>query len=167
MRKPFVVEMTATRRSEVHLREVQEADLPVMFEHQFDPEANRMAAFPPRDREAFMAHWAKILKNPSGLTRAIVANGEVVGNVVSFDASGERLVGYWIGRDHWGRGFASRALAEFLSIEKTRPLQARVAKHNLGSIRVLEKCGFNVVEEDRFSNSEGEQIDEWVMSLDK
>jgi hypothetical protein len=46
----------------VQLRDVIEADLPSFFEHQLDPDATRMAAFPSRDRERFMAHWGK---NPS------------------------------------------------------------------------------------------------------
>ena len=40
----------------VLLRDVEEDDLPVFFEHQLDPEATRMAAFSARDRKAFLAH---------------------------------------------------------------------------------------------------------------
>jgi len=46
---------------DVVLRDVTEADLPILFDQQLDPEANRMAAFPARDRDAFMAHWTKIM----------------------------------------------------------------------------------------------------------
>ena len=41
------------------LREVLVSDLDAFFEHQRDPEATRMAAFPARDREAFDAHWRR------------------------------------------------------------------------------------------------------------
>ena len=34
------------------------------------------------------------------------------------------------------------ALAAFVPLVDVRPLRARVASHNAGSIRVLEKCGF-------------------------
>ena len=71
----------------IQLREVHESDLPALFEHQNDPVANEMAAFPPRDREAFMAHWQKVLANPEVITRTIVADGEVAGNVVCFERS--------------------------------------------------------------------------------
>jgi hypothetical protein len=37
------------------LREVVDSDLDAFFEHQREPEANRMAAFLARDREAFYA----------------------------------------------------------------------------------------------------------------
>jgi RimJ/RimL family protein N-acetyltransferase len=128
----------------VELREVRAADLPVLFEHQADPVATEMAAFPSREREEFMEHWQRILANKSGFIRAVVADGRLAGNVLSFDRDGEREVGYWIGREFWGAGIATAALAAFLEIETTRPLYAGVAPHNVGSLRVLEKCGFAV-----------------------
>ncbi len=150
----------------VVLRDVEEADLPTLFEQQLDPEATRMAAFPSRDRDAFMAHWARILRDPSLIAKAILFEGRVAGNIGSFERSGERLVGYWIGREYWGRGIATRALSEFLGHDKARPLHARVAKHNVGSIRVLEKCGFTVCGEDRVPSEDGgDGVEEWVYRL--
>jgi RimJ/RimL family protein N-acetyltransferase len=85
---------------------------------------------------------------------------------VSFEQSGEREVGYWIGREYWGKGIATRALSEFLGHVKVRPLYAHVAKHNIASIRVLEKCGFTISGEDkRFSNARGEEVEEFVLKL--
>jgi len=52
------------------------------------------------------------------------------------------MVGYWIDRSHWGKGIATRALEAFVSVVDIRPLHALVATSNLGSIRVLERCGF-------------------------
>jgi RimJ/RimL family protein N-acetyltransferase len=126
------------------LRDVEEDDLPVFFEHQLDPEAPRMAAFPTRDRRAFMAHWRRILDDETVITKTILFKGAVAGNVVSFVQSGEREVGYWIGKEYWGRGVATRALSALLEREERRPLYAYVAKHNVASIRVLQKCGFEV-----------------------
>ena len=148
----------------VRLREVEEGDLPVLFLQQLDPEASRMAAFPPRDRDAFFAHWHKILADDGGLVRAVLAGEEVVGHVCAFDMAGEREVGYWIAREHWGRGIATRALEALLRIERTRPLHAHVARHNLGSIRVLEKCGFRRAGEGR-GEIRGQEVDEVVFVL--
>lgn len=135
----------------ITLRPVIESDLPIFFEQQNDPVANEMAAFAARDREPFMAHWEKILVNPSNIIRTILQNGEVAGNISSFDMDGKREVGYWLGRDFWGKGIASQALAQFLKLEPTRPLYGYAAKHNIGSQRVLEKCGFEPAgEEDLF-----------------
>lgn len=152
----------------VQLRNVIEADLPIFYEQQLNPEATRMAGFPSRTREAFMAHWTKIVADPSIQIRAILFNGEVAGNIVCFEQLGEREVGYWLGKEYWGKGIATRALEEFLTIIETRPLYAHVVKHNLGSKRVLEKCGFTIAGEDRFfSEVFGKNIDEYVLALDE
>jgi RimJ/RimL family protein N-acetyltransferase len=148
---------------EVRLRAVRTDDLPALFLHQLDEEANRMAAFRPRDRDAFVAHWARILDDPTVLVRAIDTDGTVVGNVGSWIGPGVRLVGYWIGRDHWGRGVATAALRAFLEEDRSRPLHALVATQNLGSIRVLEKCGFERSDEELAT---GDDVEELVFRLD-
>ncbi|HEX5938105.1 MAG TPA: GNAT family N-acetyltransferase [Actinomycetota bacterium] len=145
---------------DVRLREVDETDLPTFFEHQRDPEANRMANFAARTREDFDRHWHAILRNGSGVVRTIESSGSVIGNVVSWAHDAERDVGYWIGREHWGRGFATAALAAFLEELPARPLYAHVAAHNLGSIRVLEKCGF-----ERVGASSIDGVDELLFRL--
>jgi RimJ/RimL family protein N-acetyltransferase len=127
---------------ELLLRAVEPGDLDAFFEHQRDPEATRMAIFPARDRAAFDAHWQRILADETVVARTIVYEGEIAGNLVSWPREGQRLVGYWIGREHWGRGIATRGLAAFVAELAERPLHAHVASSNLGSIRVLEKCGF-------------------------
>lgn len=154
--------------SVVTLRPVEPADLPVLFEHQLEAEAVRLAAFPSREREAFMAHWAKVLANPANLARTIVCEGGVVGQIGAWTDAGsrERSVGYWIGRAHWGRGIASAALVALLAHERVRPLTARVAKHNAGSIRVLQKAGFVLCGEDRFTAADGQLIEEWLLRLE-
>jgi RimJ/RimL family protein N-acetyltransferase len=130
-------------KTHVQLRPVRESDLPIFYEQQLDPEAARMAAFPSRAHDAFMAHWARILATPDEtITLTVLFEDQVAGNIGSWQQDRERLVGYWIGRDHWGRGIATAALALFLSEVKTRPLHAHVVQHNRASVRVLEKCGF-------------------------
>ena len=121
----------------IQLRDVIETDLPIFFEQQLDPDATRMAAFPSRDREPFMAHWAKILGDDSVTIQTILFCGQVAGNIVSFEQSGKREVGYWLGKDFWGKGIATRALSDFLGQVKVRPLYAYVAKQNIASRRVL------------------------------
>lgn len=135
--------------SGVSLREVTEDDLQMFFEHQVDPDAIRMAAFPARDREGHLAHWHKILADETVVTKTILFDGCVAGNIVSWRQDAERAVGYWIGKSFWGKGIATAALSQFLEHLKTRPLYAYVAKHNVGSIRVLKKCGFTVAGEDK------------------
>jgi RimJ/RimL family protein N-acetyltransferase len=126
----------------VYLRAVEDRDLDVFFAHQADPEAAEMAAFPARGKDQFTAHWAKIRAEGTNVLRTIVAYGAVAGNIVSWEQDGQRLLGYWVGREHWGRGIATQALAQLVGQVTARPLYAHVAVHNVGSVRVLEKCGF-------------------------
>ena len=126
----------------VRLRAVTQADLPALFDNQRDPEATAMAAFPPRELDAFLAHRAKIDADPSTVTRVIVIDDEVVGDILSWVQDGDREIGYWVNRQHWGRGIATAAVAAFLTEVTERPLYAHVVLHNAASVRVLEKCGF-------------------------
>ena len=128
--------------SDIRLRDVELSDIEIFYEQQLDPEATTMAAFPARDRESHLAHWNKILKDSGCITRTIVASGQVAGNIGSWVEDEQREIGYWIGKDHWGRGVATSALEQFLQVVEDRPLYAWVARHNSGSMRVLEKCGF-------------------------
>ena len=157
--------------SDVLLRDVTEADLPIFFEQQRDPAANQMAAFTakdPADREAFTAKWAKILGDDTVTKKAILVNGQVAGSVSSFVAhwSGQLELTYWLGREYWGRGIATKALTAFLGHLKARPVYARAAKDNIASIRVLAKCGFTISGHDKgFANARGEEVEEVVLRL--
>lgn len=152
----------------IQLRYVQESDLPIFFEQQRDPLANQMAAFPSRDEEMFLAHWAKIMQDETIFLKTILFHGQVAGNLVSFVTSGEREVGYWLGREFWGKGIATRALTLFLQQIEERPLFAHVARHNIASVRVLEKCGFTLRgEEKNFSIIQGERVVGLILKLEQ
>lgn len=158
--------MTKHEPNTIILRDVIEADLPIFYEQQLDPDATQMAAFPSRDRDAFMAHWAnKVMGNNNVKVKTVLFEGQVAGNIVSWEQSGEWDVGYWIGKKFWGKGIATKALAEFLGYVKTRPLYAHVAKHNTASLRVLQKCGFTISGEDKFSDEESKDIEEFILEL--
>ena len=130
------------------LRKVEEYDLPIFFQHQMDPVANHMAAFTardPSDRAAFMAHWTKLLSAATVIARTIVCDGNVVGNIMSYLEDDRPEVTYWIAREHWGKGIATRALSAFLTrFDTGRSIYARASLDNIGSQRVLEKCGFKI-----------------------
>jgi RimJ/RimL family protein N-acetyltransferase len=156
--------------SDFSLRDVLEADLPIFFAYQLDPDAQAMAAFTSKDpanREAFMAHWHQILANPTIIIRTIVVDGQVTGSVSSYQDDGHPEVTYWLGKHYWGKGLATRALTEFLAhANPTRPIYARAVKDNIGSLRVLENCGFRIIGEDRgFANARGKEIEEFLLEL--
>jgi RimJ/RimL family protein N-acetyltransferase len=150
---------------------VIDSDLPIYFEFMRDPEANHMAAFTakdPSDRAAFEAHWARIRNDARIYMRTILLDGEVVGHVASFvdEGFGKREVTYWIGRRHWGKGIATAALTQYLRDFPERPIYGRASKDNVGSIRVMEKCGFRIIGQDRgFANARGKEIDEVILEL--
>ena len=149
----------------VELRDPVDEDLPIFFAQQQEPAALKMADWIARDKEAFMAHWAKTAADPAVLRKTILADGLVAGYVASFERLGMREVCYWLGKEFWGKGIATRALEEFLTHEIRRPLWARVAKKNPASARVAEKCGFTVVGEDSYTSKAGEVFGEFVLQL--
>ncbi len=157
--------------SDILLRDVMRSDLPIFFDQQLDPDANHMAAFTakdPSDRDAFMAHWSRILGDETSTIQTILFDGQVAGSVLSYvDEDGQLEVSYWIGKPYWGKGVATRALSAFLKHIEVRPLYARAAKDNIGSLRVLEKCGFARIGEDKgFANARSEEIEEFILRLD-
>ena len=111
-----------------------------------------------------MAHAAKNLGDPSNVTRTILYKGRVAGNVASFLRGGKREVCYWLGSEFWGLGVGTEALAQFLAVDRTRPLLARVAKSNVPSLRVVQKNGFKLIAEDRWVSG-GVEILEFVLQL--
>jgi RimJ/RimL family protein N-acetyltransferase len=129
---------------DVVLRDVIDDDLAIFFDQQLDLDANYMAAFTAEDRAdraAFMAHWKKILGDDTIIKKTILFDGQVAGNIASFEMFGERVVGYWIGQQYWG-------------------------KDNVASLRVLQKCGFTITGEDKgFANARGNDIEEYILTL--
>ncbi|MFN0010257.1 MAG: GNAT family N-acetyltransferase [Phycisphaerales bacterium] len=155
----------------IRLRPTRPGDLPALFELQCDPECNAMAGTKPRTREAFFAAWEGFFGNPNINGRVIETDGEggpqIVGRIACFQADGANCVGYWIARQHWGKGIASRALAMFLQEEPRRPLHATTDSGNATSRHILAKRGFRFMglrmgeETDRFLARE---IAEYVLT---
>lgn len=134
--------------AKIHLRPVTEADLSILFQQQLDPEAVAMSAYPSKDRGEFMRHWEGILKNKNVTARTIIYKEKVAGHILCWKGGKyEQRVGYWVGKEFWRRGIASAAVIEFLAQIKIRPLYAEVANHNIASKRVLEKNGFELLDE--------------------
>ncbi len=165
------MEKEIPRTTEILLREVAEADLPIFFEHQRDPAANYMAAFTgrdPTDKDAFAAHWKRILRDETVTVKTIVFEGHVVGSVAKFvdKEFGKPEVTYWIGKEYWGMGLATNALSKFLTEIQVRPIYGRAAKDNVASIRVMEKCGFTISGYSKgFANARGKEIEEVILEL--
>jgi len=153
----------------VTLRPVADSDLGALFEWEREPVAVQMAAFcrpDPSDRASFDAHYRRVRTDPLVTLRAVVDERGLVGTVASFTVDGDREVSYWIDPARWGEGLASTALSQFLRVEATRPLFARVAAHNTGSAKVLVRAGFRQVGfETSFANGVGSDIVEYIYEL--
>jgi RimJ/RimL family protein N-acetyltransferase len=129
----------------VTLRPTAPADLEWLLECQQDPASNALAGTKPRDRAEFFARWDDIFRDPAAARvtpRVILAGGVLAGQINVFPQEGTDSIGYWIGREHWGRGIATRAIALLLAEVATRPLYARAAAHNTPSWRALQRNGF-------------------------
>jgi RimJ/RimL family protein N-acetyltransferase len=128
---------------DVRLRDVEQADLELFFEAERDPEAVQRSKFAPRDRETFMTHWAtKVLGDSTVFVQTVTVDGEPAGSIVAWWEQDKRFIGYYFARQFWGRGVGTKALDLFLHREKARPLYADPFSGNTGSVRLLEKCGF-------------------------
>lgn len=153
----------------VSLRPVEDSDFEVIFELMRDPLSVHMAAFTaedPSDRNAFNAHLEKILSSSANKMRVISRDDRVVGTIASFPSDGVTEVTYWIERSCWGQGIASTALELLLKETGTRPLRARAASDNVGSLRVLEKSGFRPVRTDvGFASGRSGEIEETILEL--
>ncbi|CAN5754586.1 GNAT family N-acetyltransferase [soil metagenome] len=120
------------------------ADLESLYAFQCEPVGQAMAAVKARSRAAFWGRWEENLADTRIAARGIWVSGVLAGHVSGFPLEGADYLGYWLGEAHWGRGIATRAVHLFLLAVTTRPLRARVAAHNLASLRVLERNGFVV-----------------------
>jgi RimJ/RimL family protein N-acetyltransferase len=154
---------------EVALRPVEDCDLDALFDQMRDPESVRMAAFTakdPDDRAAFDIHMAKVRTSRDTTLRAVTRGGHLVGSIACFVMEGDTEITYWIDRSTWGQGVASQALALFLEAVEVRPLCARAASDNLGSLRVLQKAGFTIVgTEVSYASARDAEIEETILRL--
>lgn len=176
-----------TSGNRVSLREVRREDLEILFRQVNEPEGMRMVGSvrdTHTDHAAYMARWETIFANAKVIPRAIVVAGDggntgggsevIAGSIACFERVLEpsrpcRIlpgpeIGYWLGQAFWGKGIASEAVRLFLGEVTTRPLFARAASDNVGSIRVLQKAGFKEIGREMFfANMRGQEIEETLM----
>ena len=154
---------------QIKLRRTEKSDLELLFEFQLDEEAIYLAAFTPKDstdKEAYFEKFTRFLDDPTINNQTILAGETIVGSIAKFEMEGNTEITYWIDRNFWGKGIATTALKKFLIIENTRPIFGRVAFDNLGSQKVLEKCGFVKIGTDKgFANARQTEIEEFIYKL--
>ncbi len=163
--------MTQTKNNySVELRKTLPDDLETLFAHQADDDAGHMAAFVNekwKDKEAYLAKWNKLLTDETLNIRTIVVDSIIVGSISTWLLGDELQLAYGIGKAYWNKGIATAALQQFLTIATHRPLYGRVAFDNIGSARVLTKCGFKKIAEDQYyAFARKKEIAEFVYILE-
>jgi len=153
----------------LRLRPSVPADIELFFRLQQDPEAVAMAAFTSAnlaDRAAFERRWRRVLTDDSVAVRTVLVEEEAVGQVLRYASDDRSEVSYWIDRPQWGRGYATTALRLLLEELPERPVFARVAADNAGSLAVLQHLGFVVIGHDEgLAAGRGEVVQELVLRL--
>ncbi len=154
---------------DIKLRPTEISDLDFLFQFQLDKEGGYLAAFMPKDptdKFAYLEKYTKLLDDPTVNNQTIFFDNIIVGSIAKFVIEGDTEITYWIDRKFWGKGIATKGLKEFLLIETNRPIFGRVAFDNLGSQKVLEKCGFKKVGTDKgFANARQAEIEEYIYKL--
>ncbi len=153
----------------IKLRPTKASDLDILFQFQTDKEGGYLAAFMPKDptdKSAYITKYTKLLADPTINNQTILLDNTIVGSVAKFVMEGDPEITYWIDRNYWGQGIATKALSQLLAIETIRPIFGRVAFDNFGSQKVLEKCGFVKIGSDRgFANARQAEIEEFTYKL--
>lgn len=92
------------------------------------------------------------VKAEGTVTKAIEYNGNFVGSVGLTLQVGWRdhlaEIGYWLGEPYWGKGIATQAVQRMteyaFSDLQLQKLYAPILAPNKASIRVVEKCGYEL-----------------------
>jgi RimJ/RimL family protein N-acetyltransferase len=158
-----------TADSKIILRNTVIEDLEYFFHFQLDKEAGHMAAFMPKDpadKPAYISKYTKLLNDPTVNMQTIIVDNIIAGSISKFEMEGAAEITYWIDRKYWNRGVGTAALKSFLSSEHSRPITGRVVFDNFGSQRVLEKCGFVKIANDKgFANARQAEVEEFIYRL--
>jgi len=158
-----------TNELAITLRPTTVEDLEWLFQFQLDPKANYLAAFisgDPADKTAYINKYQKLLADPTINNQTILVGNVIAGSIAKFMMQGEAEITYWIDRKCWKQGIATQALQQFLQLEPSRPLHGRTAFDNIGSQRVLEKCGFVKIGTDKgYANARKAEIEEYIYRL--
>lgn len=171
--------MASIRTERLVLRPLELSDAPRISAFTGDLDVARMTAVIPYPQfnvsvEGFLL--MEQARRPLGVDHmfAIELPGETLIGVSSAHARGSGyqgrhvVLGYWIGKPYWGRGYATeaaRAVADYAVGLDRGPVLASHYADNPASGRVLEKAGFVYTGkvEPHFSLARGEHVPSRVM----
>jgi ribosomal-protein-alanine N-acetyltransferase len=101
-------------------------------------------------QRALLASGLDAYRQGTGVPLVVVDGPEVIGRItlngVTRGALQGAALGYWVSPAHWGRGFATRAVADAVTLAfgemKLHRLQAETLLNNTASQQVLLRNGF-------------------------
>lgn len=141
------------------LRPMRDADAPLIAHYftDWDVVKQTVAVPYPYDERSALTWIARVRRRHEQGTQYVFAldrrsDGRMVGSVAlqlattGRESSGE--IGYWLGKPHWGLGYASEAVRAMTDFAKgvvgLERIEAAVFRENRASARVLEKAGFAI-----------------------
>lgn len=136
----------------ISLRDYKESDVDRLVELANNEAVSRFLidSFPYPYTKADAQWWIRTGRCDR-ISKVIEWDGLFVGSVGAEPGQGEKrkqyAIGYWLGEPYWGQGILSSALAMFVdelfATTDVERLQAWVYSENIGSMKVLERAGFN------------------------
>lgn len=135
----------------VNLRTYKDEDIAKLIRYLNDPVTTRhlTSAIPQPYTQSDAEYWVRHQSREIG-AQAIEWEGQLVGDISVVTGNFEKAycaeIGYWLGREFWGRGIATEVLTlvsqYLLTHTAVVRITAQVFVGNTASCRVLEKCGF-------------------------
>jgi ribosomal-protein-alanine N-acetyltransferase len=133
------------------LRPLGESDVPAIVAMLGDLAVSKMLAriphpFTPEDGQAYLAfaRWRSVAQR--GIEFGVAHRDRLIGAVGLNNLGGRSRIAYWLGRGHWGRGYATEAVGAVVAYAfetlGVRMLRAGVFVDNPASLHVLVKLGF-------------------------
>jgi len=144
----------------------------IFYTYASKPESTRYVSWPThitlKDTRTFLVYarnaWAQALDYSFAVR--LKSSNRLIGACGFLNDAGKVQLGYVFGPLHWGKGYATEAanaVVQFLLTLPVYKIDSFVDTDNKASIRVLEKCGFQVeaVVKDwwRFPNQNNQQKD--------
>ena len=149
--KPAIDRDRAITTERLVLRPVETGDIPTMVDALSDFSViGKLSQVPhpytAADGAAFVAFANDAATD--GLHLAIALEGGLIG-IISLRPFPDGELGYWLARDHWGKGYMTEAAAALLADTFARApdtiVESSAFTDNPASLRVQEKLGFRQV----------------------
>ena len=157
MRKQLGITKDVLETCRLIMRSWKDTDAETLYEYAKDPDVGPMAGWPPHES---VEHSREIIRTvfaaPETYAVTLKDTGEPIGCAGIMVGKGlherpfgtdEAEIGYWIGRCHWGNGYAPEAVDMLLRRCFTQLSMSAVwcayYDGNHQSRRVMDKCGFS------------------------